>query len=366
MYIAAHNGAHVWGGAERATALLLAGLQARGHRVKLYCGDPLVAERAARLDVPTELLPLHGDVAVGGALRFAGALRRERPDVLVIGTFRKLWLAALAGTLAGVPRVVARIGLETDTPRSAKYRFVLRRWVDAVVVNADRIRPAYLALPGWTEDRVFTIYNGVPAPARPDGAGGVRADLGLASGRVLIGSVGRLARQKRFDRLLHALALLPADVHCVLAGDGELRDELERLARELGVESRVHFLGHREDVGPVLAALDVFVLASDREGMSNAMLEAMAAGVPIVSTAVSGAEEALEPLGDGSAPGLIVDFSTDSLAGALRRVIDDAALRARMGRAAQERVRRRFGYDGMLDAWEVALAGSAPAAIGSR
>ena len=352
MHLIAHNGARIWGGAERATAILLAGLQERGHRVKLYCNHPVVVEGARRLGVAAERQRLGGDVALPDALRFARVLRHEHPDVLLVGTFRKLWLAALAGRLAGVPRIVARIGLETDTPRSWKYRAVLVRWVNAVAVNADRMRPHYLSLPGWTEERVVTIYNAVRPPAPAQQRGAVRGSLGLQPQQRVIGTVARLAEQKRLDRLLHALTHLPIDVHCILAGDGELRSSLERLAGELELDTRVHFLGHRDDVGDVLDAMDVFVVCSDREGMSNAMLEALAAGVPVVSTPVSGAAEALEPLPDGTVPGEIVDFSSRALATALGRMLEQPERCATMARAAVQRARTRFDFESMLNAWE--------------
>jgi glycosyltransferase involved in cell wall biosynthesis len=356
VHLIAHNGARIWGGAERATCLLLAGLQRRGHRIELYCNDARVMERARALGLPTRRVRLGGDIALPDALRCARLLRRERPDVLLIGTFRKLGLAALAGRLARVPRIVARIGLETDTPRSWKYRFVLARWVDAVVLSTDRIRQHYLALPGWTEERVATINHGVRPPVRTREPGAVRRSLGLEPQQRVIGTVARLAEQKRLDRLLHALAGLPDDVHCIIAGDGELRGSLERLARELKLDARVHFLGLRDDVGDVLAALDVFVVASDREGMSNAMLEALAAGVPVVSTPVSGAAEALEPFPDGDTPGEIAAFSGDALAAATARVLGDPQRRAAMANAALQRAHTRFDFERMLDAWERVLS----------
>lgn len=359
MFVVAHNGARVWGGAERGTTLILQGLQRRGHRVLLLCNDPLVARAASELGVPAEVLPLGGDVAVHHAVRFARALRGLRPDALLLGTFKKLWLGALAGRLAGVPRIVARIGLETDTPRSWKYRAVISRWVDVIVLKADDVRERYrAALPGVPEERIVTVHGGI-VPREPRGApGAVRAELGLGDGAAVVGSVGRLVGQKRFDRLLHALALLPPHVHAVVAGEGAERPALEALARELGVEERFHLLGERNDVGDVLAALDVFLVTSDREMLSFAMLEAMAAGVPVVSTPVSGAAEALAPSGDGERAGLVAGFDPAELAAAVERLLSDAAGRAQMGRAAARRAVDRFGFERMLDRWERVLGGA--------
>lgn len=360
LRIAAHVGARVWGGAEIATSRLLAGLIGRGHEAVLYCNDREVAGRAAALGVPTRVRPLGGDLAVHHALGFAAELRRHPPDALLVATFRKVWLGALAGRLASVPRVVARIGLETDVPRNAKYRFVFRRWIDAVGFNADAVRRRFLErLPTFPAGRAVTIRQGV-ARLEPAGGAALRVEAGIPEEARVVGSLGRLARQKRYDRLVRSLPELPADVHALVAGEGDERAGLEDLARELGVGPRLHLVGHREEVGPVLDALDVFVLCSEREGMSNAMLEAMAAGVPVVATDVGGVREALAPVtngfpdGAGSAPGVVLERSTE-LAGALRRLLRDAGLRRRMGEAGWVAAGARFDPGRMLEAWEALL-----------
>ena len=144
LRIIAHNGAPEWGGGEIALVDLLLGLAGRGHHVTLLCNRRLVAEAAQARGVETRLLRLGGDLAVHGAVRLALVLRRERPDAFIVGTFRKLWLAAAAARMAKAPNLVARLGLSTDTPRNFKYRFVLRRWVDHVVFVADVMRKSYV------------------------------------------------------------------------------------------------------------------------------------------------------------------------------------------------------------------------------
>jgi glycosyltransferase involved in cell wall biosynthesis len=358
VYVVAHNGSSILGGGELGTALLLAGLQGRGHRVKMLCRDGAMAERIAGYGIPTGVARVGGDAMLPDAFRFAAALRRERPDALVLTTFKKAFLAGLGARMAGVPRVVQRVVLSTDVPRGARYRLALRRFVDVVALNAGGMRGPFLAAdPELDPTRVRVLYDGVRAPERTGEPGAVRRALGLPDGARTVGAVARLAKQKRFPRLLRAVALLPPDVHCVLAGEGEERAALELLAAELGIAERVHFLGFRRDVGDVLDALDVFVVCSDREGMANAMLEAMAAGVPVVSTAVSGAAEALEPLPDGRRPGSITGPEPEAVAAALRDVLEDPGRRAGMSAAARERVEERFGYEGFLDRWEALLSG---------
>jgi glycosyltransferase involved in cell wall biosynthesis len=357
MFLVAHVGARVWGGAERAVAHLLAGLQARGHRVLLLCNDPVVATPARAMGVPAEILPLGGDVSVHHAVRLAARLRGIKPDVLLVGMFKKVWLAGLAGRMAGVPRIVARVGLQSDVPRNRKYRFTFRRLVDHVVVVAERLAPAYQALPGYGAARVSVIPNAVNVPLRRLPGGFLRASLGIPPDAPVVGAIARLATQKRLDRLLDAVARLPEDVHCLVAGEGPCGNALREQAEAAGIAPRVHFLGYHADVGDVLDAIDVFAVTSAQEGMSNAMLEAMAAGVPVVSTPVSGTEEALRGDDDGEAPGLVVDFDPGAIADALRAVLADRSRREAMSRAAARRAAEAFSFPPVLDRWEQVLAG---------
>src|SRR6185503_12683736 len=316
MRIVAHNGARIWGGAERATVSLLLGLKERGHEVLLLCNDPVVMSRSNERGVPAEICVVGGDIGLPHAFRLSRALRRYRPDAFIVGTWKKLFLAALGARLAGVPRIIARVGLESDTPRSVKYRIALRQWVDGIVVNARRMAGSFESLDGFDSSKIRVIWNGVDTRHAPADPMKLRQELDIPARQFLIGTVARLARQKRLDRLLEVTSLLP-DVTCIIAGDGTRREELTEVAESLGVSERVRFLGNRDDVGDVLAALDVFVVTSDSEGLSNAMLEAMSYGVPVVSTDVSGAEDALAPDEDGSKPGIVTSFDSREIAEAI-------------------------------------------------
>jgi glycosyltransferase involved in cell wall biosynthesis len=358
--IVAHHGARLWGGAERAVVRLLAGLQGRGHEVLLLYNDELVGEGARSAGLAAERLPLGGDIALPHAVRLARALRRRAPDVLLISFFKKAWLGGLAGRLAGVPRVVLRTALSTDLARGVKYRIALR-WIDAVVLNSPSMRAPFLATaPAYPPERVRVVPGAVPTPDRARGGPAVREELGITPVAPLVGAIARLDRQKRLDRLLEAMTGLEPHVHALVAGEGPEGEALSRLARELGLEKRVHFLGLREDVGDLLDAIDVFVLCSDREGLSNAMLEALALGVPVVATRVSGAGEALAPFPDGPAPGELVGFDASELAGALRRLLEDPERRRIASQAALRRSRESFDFERLLDDWEAVLAGEAP------
>jgi glycosyltransferase involved in cell wall biosynthesis len=352
MRIVAHNGAQIWGGAERATVALLWGLKARGHSVTLLCNADVVARNANAYGLETELCVIGGDIALHHSMRLAMTLKRLRPDAFIIGTFKKLFLAGLGARMAGVPRVVARIGLETDTPRSAKYRYALRHWIDGVAVNARRMVRPFAELDGFEAKDVALIWNGVE-PAE-DEASDVRSELGIPQEAFVAGTVGRLAKQKRIDRLIQAIDILP-DVRCIIAGDGARKGDLAALVSDLRLGDRVILAGHRDDTDAVLASLDVFVVSSDTEGLSNAMLEAMSRGVPVVSTDVSGAEDALTP-GNHAPAGIVVDFTPEALARGIALLRDDRARRQAMGDAARDLASTVFSMDAMLDKWEAFVA----------
>lgn len=365
MFILAHNASGILGGGEIGTALLLAGLQRRGHRVLMLMRDAAMADRVAQAyGIPTGVQRVGGDAMLPDAVRLAARIRRERPDAVLLTTFKKVALAGLGARMAGAPFVVQRIVLQGDTPaRGARYRVALRRFVDVVTLNADAMRPAFLAGdPGLDPSKVVTILDGVRAPVRTREPGAVRRELGIPPDAFVVGCVARLARQKRFDRLLRALTAgngdrgtangRPQPIHCIIAGEGEELEPTRALAAELGLADRVHFPGFRRDVGDVLGALDLFVVSSDREGLANAMLEAMAFGLPAVSTDVSGAREALDPAEGGGRAGIVTGFDDGELADAIAALMRDPDARRAMGDAARTRAERRFGVERFLDDWE--------------
>jgi glycosyltransferase involved in cell wall biosynthesis len=176
----------------------------------------------------------------------------------------------------------------------------------------------------------------------------IRAELGLDRSLTLIGSVGGLRLQKRFDLLLDAHAQLlrrvahgaPAqgrarDPHLVIAGDGPCRAELERRIGALGLDKRVHLLGHRRDIDAILRQIDVAVMSSEYEGMPLFVFECMAAAVPLVATAVGGVPDVVK---DGETGLLVAPHDAAGLASAIERVLADPQLGANLARAAAARL----------------------------
>jgi glycosyltransferase involved in cell wall biosynthesis len=368
MKLVIHNAARVWGGNEKWMLTLARGLARRGHDVVVSCrrgGE--VARRMEDAGIRVSHVRPGTGVDVPRAVRFARWLRRERPDAVLLTSWRSGFWGAWAARRARVPRVVVRLGI-VRVPRRWGERHGIRRWVAALIVNAPEIADAWRAHAAWLPaDRVHIVLNGIECGAidRTLAADRLRTEIGADADALLIGAAGHVAHRKGFDVLLDAFARarLPG-ARLVIAGDGPEVPRLRERARELGIADGVHWLGHRDDVPEVLAGCGAFVLSSRNEGMANVMLEAMSVGTPVIATDVSGVRTAIGVDEDGSSAGWIVPpDDADALAAALRQVVallrdDPAAVQARAD-APQSSVRERFGVERMVAECEAVLAGGA-------
>ena len=211
------------------------------------------------------------------------------------------------------------------------------------LVRSERVQAARTrCVPNGVDTRRFAP---VPFPARPER----RARLGLPPHAFLFGCVARLRPVKRHCDMLEGFALATAerpDVHLVLVGDGELEQQLRGQAQQLGIADRVLFCGSRGDVEDLLPLLDVFVLTSSTEGMSNAVLEAMACGLPTIATAVGGNPETVDPPHTGL---LVPPHAPNQLAKAMRELLLDPDRTRAMGRRARLRAIETFSIEAMVD-----------------
>jgi len=219
------------------------------------------------------------------------------------------------------------------------------REVATVIVNAEALREEGEAQ--GMRARWAVLRNGIDAEhfrlATADAA--ARAALGLDPTRPVVGTVGRLERRKGQDQLIAALAELghgngAGRPQAVLVGDGPSRAALAAQVTRLGLDQEVRFLGMLPDVRPALAAMDVFVLPSWEEGMSNALMEAMAAERPVVATAVGGNGELITHERTGL---LVPPGDPRTLAQAIGALLQDPARAARLAHEAREMVTQRFG-----------------------
>lgn len=233
-------------------------------------------------------------------------------------------------------------------PRRVWTRRLVLRGARAVYVpsrNLERIASELWWLP---RPKVRYIANGIDplrfAPSEPSAE--ARAALGLPADRVLVGAVGHLRGEKRFDRLLEAVALTGPELSVVLIGDGAERAALEERAARPDLAGRVHFAGHQDDLPPWLRALDLFALSSDTEQMPVSLLEGMSCGLAVAATEV-GDVRAMLPAEQGEYVVPLGENDTRALASALDSLASDAATRARLGAANRARIEAEYTFDAM-------------------
>ena len=287
----------------------------------------------------------------GRLVRF---LRRERPDVVHGFLFHGYVLGTAVARLCRVPVVVQSrrsLGIfKAGRPHYVALERLATRFTDMVVANSEGVREDAIRREGLPRGKTLVIYNGVDAhavvPPDPDL---VKA---LEGARPVVGVVANLIGYKGHRFFLEAWSTVlrahPAAV-ALLVGDGPLRAELEALVRERGLGASVRFLGARPDVTAILSLVDLVVHPSLQEGFSNAILEAMAAGKPVVATAVGGSPEAIA---DGETGLLVPPEDSAALAGAMLRLLGEPGTAARMGEAARRRAATEFGMARMVEQYE--------------
>ncbi|MSR61446.1 MAG: glycosyltransferase family 1 protein [Planctomycetes bacterium] len=335
-------------GGEVQVFLLMEGLRARGHRNVLFAppGSRSQAE-AERRGLEMHAVPMRGDLDLAAVLRLKRELERAHVDLVHLHTGRATWLGGLAACWAGLAAITTR-RQDRVVRRSARTRLVYGRLVRRAVAISPAV--ARRLAEGGVEG-VVTIPSSVDArQLAPCKTGAeVRRELGLAPTDFVVLTLCALVARKGVDVLLAACARLERPCVLLIAGEGEMRVALERQAHELGLSTRARFLGARADKAELLAACDVFALASRAEGLGVAALEAMACARPVVASAVGGLSEAVVAERTGL---LVAPDDVVALAAALRRLHDDPGLRARLGAAGPARLQEGFAAEQMVGAYE--------------
>jgi glycosyltransferase involved in cell wall biosynthesis len=302
--------------------------------------------------------------------RLAALVRDRGIDIVHAHEYKTDLLALLLARQRGIVPLATAHGW---TGQSARERLIyypldkrlLARYPHVLAVSSD-IKHT-LVRHGARPERITVVLNSIdPRTFRRDRRqeAAARVALGLTTRHAVVGAVGRLERQKRFDLLLEAFAaLLPRrpELRLAVVGDGSLRDELASVARSLGVSDACVFAGHQNDIVWIHHAFDLFVQSSEYEGTPNAVLEAMAMETPIVATDVGGTNELIAP----DVHGLIVPpHDVPALTTAMEAALDDpAAARARSD-AARRRVEIELSFDArtrrLEEVYERLLSGSGP------
>jgi glycosyltransferase involved in cell wall biosynthesis len=339
------------GGAERVLVELAAGLRARGYRVLAVClqrrsgsiGRELEDAGATVFD-----LRMRGKWDLRVLWKLVAMLRAKQIDVLYTFLYHASVLGRIAGKLAGTPVILS--SQQTMVWQPALGRLANRLTAAActrVVAVSDSVADYLVDTVGVRRDRVVTIPNSVDtssfSPTRTE------------SSEPVAGMIARLTPEKDHQTLIAAFAEVRnrwRQARLVFAGEGPERPSIEHAIHNTGIADAVTLLGHVDDVRPVLAQLSVYVQSTHVEGMPVAVLEAMAAGLPVIATRVGGNTDAVV---DGRTGLLVPPNDVGAMAEALDSLFSDPDRRAEMGAEGQKRVAAAFSTQAMVAATDALM-----------
>jgi glycosyltransferase involved in cell wall biosynthesis len=342
----------ILGGAQETAVLLAAGVDQERFPSELVTGVQLGDEGELFSDAERRGIRVHREpslvreispqIDATAVTRLVMWFRRLRPDIVHTHSSKAGVVGRLAARMAGVPRIVHTVhgwSFHRHMPRreSATYVFLERmcaRWCHRLVFVAEPNQALGLRLRIGRPDRYRLIRSGIEVEryardltARRD----VRRELGFADGDLVFGNVSRLSPPKQPAALVRALASIRGrhpEARLLLVGEGPLRRSTEQAVADAGLRDAVRLTGLRTDVARFLSAMDVFVLATQWEGLPRVLPQAMAAGLPVVSSRVDGTPDAVHDDDNGF---LIPPGDEDALADRMGRLAGDPELRASMG-----------------------------------
>ncbi len=338
------------GGAERQTSILLPGLRERGVDARIVAlgeGGELVAP-LRRAGVPVEVLGMRNRFDLR-ALARSPLVRRFRPDVVLSRGVSGLYVGHAVSLRRGAPHIFndhRGVGVDFSPRRWLMVGVLARRLRGVIIVSADQV-DRWLRM-GCRPERLVVIANGVPTESIAASRAEIRDELDVPQDAVLALMVANLRPLKRvpdFIRAVNEARETCPELVGVLAGDGPDRALVERLA---GADDAVRVLGYREDVPHLLAAADLLMLTSEKEALPMAVLEAMAAGLPVLATRVGGVPTVVS---DGETGLLVGPGDVPALRAALVRLAGDPALRLSLGAEGKRRCLESWGAENMIDAY---------------
>lgn len=337
------NTSGAWGGIESHSIILAKALIRLGHEVMIGCReDSSTLANAQRHQIPFVPMKVANALDVKFVSKMATQLRENNIDVLIANIGKEYWPATVAAKLAGTKIVIYRHQLDPVKKITA---WLMTNYVDHVIAVTDAVKTVLLDS-GIVNSRIAVIYPGQEVDKFRQASvlrDQTREELGFSANQSVVAAAGKIHYGKGSFDLLEAIHLLsckyPA-VELMFIGDGEDRQNVESKAKELGIESHVHYTGFRHDIERFLAAIDVFALPSKTyESFGMVIIEAMAAGKPVIGTALGGIPEIITHEETGI---LVQPGNPAELASAIEILILNPLLREKLVRQADKKVEDLF------------------------
>jgi len=340
-----------WGGQELRVLAEAQGMLGRGHAVVVAApAESRIYGEATRRGIPCMALPI-ARRGVAGVMSLRSLIAEREIDVVNTHSSSDAWLAAVALlAMRGAPPMVRTRHISAPIPGNAMTRWLYARATAHIVTTGEALRLQVIREARVAPGRVTSVPTGVDlAVFQPGDRRAARAALGLRGGVFLVAIVATLRSWKGHSDLVEAVAASPGS-QLAIVGDGPGRDNLRRQVAALGIEDRVVFAGQQEQVVPWFQAADVVALPSyANEGVPQALMQAMACGVPVVTTGVG----AIGEIVSHEVHGLVVPpRDPRALGEALGRLMREPELRARLGAAGLAQAVQRFSLERMLDGME--------------
>ncbi len=351
------------GGAERAFVRVAIGLKQRGWNVRVISlrdAGPLAGE-LRQSDIEVTALGCGGFSDIRAVWRMQRVLRRQCPDVLLTFLHQANIVGRAAGRWAKVPRIISGIRVADRRWSVGFTERLTSRWVDHYVAVGQTVADVHAGLCRLSDDRISVIRNGVDVAAIDATPAISRTQLECTEQDVIVLCVGRLTEQKAPDDVLSGVRCLttiplklPRPVKLLFIGNGPLRSMLENRIAEYGLQESVRILGHRADVISIMKAANALILASRWEGFPNVILEAQAAGLPVIATSVDGCTEQITDRQTGR---LFEPGSVQQLAEILSELIRTPESFSKLAVMARLQVMQKFRWEDCIAGFEQVLRG---------
>lgn len=343
------------GGAERALVELVTRLDRRLFEPVVYSlsGHGELVERLRDQQIPTTLLLARHRGDIGVLWRLRRELVRFSPQILQTWLFHANIAGRIAGRLAGITQIVSGIRV---AERRSRWPLLLDRWTTRLVRSnvcvSQEVARFSIDIGGLPSDRVLVIPNGVELNRFRNVVPADLAAFGIRSGEPVLVCVGRLDRQKGLNYLLEAIPHVQSHgqtAKWLLVGDGNEGPTLRQIVTERGLDQHVFFAGWQRDIPAILAASTGLVLPSLWEGMPNVVLEAMAAGKPVIASAVEGVSELVTP---GATGWIVPPRDPIALSQAMRELLSQPERAHQFGQTAQDIVSRNWTWERVVTQYQ--------------